>query len=102
MTIFQFMITGKHFEVSNEVKMHAQEKTAKLPRFYDSINQVEVIIDGNEGGHIGVEIIARAEHNKVFVVKQVNDDVLAGIDVAVRILEEQLRRAKGRERDNKT
>ena len=102
MTILQFMITGKHFEVSDKVKMHAQEKTAKLPRFYDSINQVEVIIDGNEGGHIGVEIIARAEHNKVFVVKQVSDDVLVGIDVAVRTLEEQLRRIKGRERDNKT
>jgi putative sigma-54 modulation protein len=96
-----FTITGKHIDITEAIKTHAQNKTSKLPRYYDSINQVEVMIDGNEGGKISVEIIARAEHNKVFVVTETGQDVRRCIDLAVHKLERQLRRQKGKERDNK-
>ena len=96
-----FTIAGKHIEITEGMKEHAEKKTSKLPRYYDSINLVEVIIDGNQGGNIGVEIIARAEHNKVFVVKERGEDAYSCIDIAVHKLERQLRRRKGIERDNK-
>ena len=96
-----FTISGKHIDITEAMKTHAQEKTAKLPRYYDSINRVEVIIDGNQGTSTSVEIIARAEHNKVFIVTETGDDAYKCIDVAVHKLERQLRRMKGRERDNK-
>jgi len=81
--------------------MHAEEKTSKLPRYYDSINHVEVLIDSSEGGKIGVEIIARAEHNKIFIVTETGQEPCQCIDAAVRKLERQLKRQKGKERDNK-
>jgi len=96
-----FTITGKRIDITEAIRTHAQEKTSKLSRYYDSINQVEVMIDGNEGGKISVEIIARAEHNKVFIVTETGQDPCRCIDVAVRKLERQLRRQKGKERDNK-
>ena len=96
-----FNITGKHIDITEAIKTHAEKKTSKLPRYYDSISQVEVMIDGNEGGKIGVEIIARAEHSKVFVVTETGQDVRRCIGVAARKLERQLRRQKGKERDNK-
>ena len=96
-----FTITGKHIDITEAIKTRAQKKTSKLPRYYDSINQVEVMIDGNEGRRISVEIIARAEHNKVFVVTATGQDVSRCIDIGVRKLERQLRRQKGKERDNK-
>ena len=96
-----FTISGKHIDITEDIKRHAEEKTSKLPRYYDSINQVEVMIDGNEGGKISVEIIARGEHNKVFVVTETGEDVRRCIDVGVHKLERQLRRQKGKERDNK-
>jgi len=96
-----FTIRGKQIDITEAVKTHAEEKTAKLPRYYDSINQVEVMIDGNEGGKINVEIIARAEHNKIFIVTETGQDPCRCIDVAVRKLQRQLRRQKGKERDNK-
>ncbi|MHC4722131.1 MAG: HPF/RaiA family ribosome-associated protein, partial [Planctomycetota bacterium] len=37
-----FTITGKHVEITQAIKDHAQEKTDKLPRYYNSINQIEV------------------------------------------------------------
>ena len=96
-----FIITGKHIDITEAIKRHAEEKTSKLPRYYDSINQVEVMIDGNEGGKTSVQIITRAEHNKIFVVTETGEDLFRCIDVAVHKLERQLRRRKGKERDNK-
>jgi putative sigma-54 modulation protein len=96
-----FTVTGKHINVTEAVRKHAEQKTSKLPRYYNSINQIEVIIDGNQGVNTSVEIIARAEHNKVFVVTETGEDIYRCIDVAVHKLERQIRRKKGRERDDK-
>ena len=96
-----FTISGKHIDITEAIRRHAEEKTSKLPRYYNSINQVEVIIDGEPAGNTSVEIIARGEHSKVFIVTETGEDTYRCIDVAVRKLERQLRRKKGRERNNK-
>ena len=96
-----FKITGKHVDITEAIKNHAQQKTEKLPKFYNSINQIEVIIDGNSGGKSGVEIIARAEHSKIFIASENGSDIYKCIDLAVHKLERQLRRKKTRERNNK-
>jgi len=96
-----FTVTAKHIEVPEAVKKHVKEKTSKLPRYYNGINQVEVVIDGGPKDNVNVEIIARGEHNKVFVVNETDSDAYRCIDSAVRKLEEQLRRKKTRERNNK-
>jgi putative sigma-54 modulation protein len=100
-TILLFTITGKHIDITEALKKHAEEKTSKLPKYYNSINQVEVIIDGSQSGNTGVEIIARGEHSKVFVVTEKGEDAYRCIDLAVHKLERQLRRKKSKERDNK-
>ena len=96
-----FTITGKHIDITEAMKRHAEEKTSKLPKYYNGINQVEVILDGSQGGNTGVEIIARGEHSNVFVVTETGEDAYRCIDVAVHKLERQLRRKKTKERDNK-
>ena len=97
----QFKISGKHIDLPEDVREHTQERVSKLPRYYSSINRVEVIVGGSKDGTANVEIIARAEHRKVFVVTQTDQDVYRCIDLAVHKLERQLMRKKGKERDNK-
>ena len=96
-----FTITGRHIEITDALRAHAEEKTAKLPRYYSSVNQIEVIIDGNEGNGNSVEIIARGEHSNVFVVTEKGTDAYACIDTAVHKLERQLKKKKGKERNPK-
>jgi putative sigma-54 modulation protein len=96
-----FTISGKHVEISQAVRRHAEDKTSKLPRYYNNINQVEVIVDNDKGGNASVEVIARAEHSKVFVGQEAGSDVYRCIDLAVHKIEKQLRRQKAKERDNK-
>ena len=96
-----FTITGKHIEITDAIKKHAEEKTAKLPKYYNSINHVEVIVDGGQGDNISIEVIARAEHSKVFVGTETGADAYSCIDMAVHKIESQLRKFKSKERDDK-
>lgn len=96
-----FTISGKHIGITEAVKKYAEEKTSRLPKYYSSINQIEVIIDGEPSSKTSVEVIARGEHSKLFVVTETGVDIYRCIDAAVHKLEEQLRRKKGKERDNK-
>ena len=97
-----FTITSKHFDITDEIRAHAEEKCSKLPRYYDSVNQIDVIIEGNkEGVHNNVELIARDEHSNVFVASETGDDTIACFDLALHKLERQLRRKKQKQRNNK-
>ena len=96
-----FTISGKHIDMTEAIKSYAQERTSRLPRYYNGINQVEVIVDGSEGGKTSVEIIARGEHSRVFVGTESGENVYKCLDLAVRKLEKQLRRKKTKERSNK-
>lgn len=96
-----FTITGKHIDITDAIRAHAEEKTSKLPRYYSSINQVEVIVDGSDGGNIGVEIIARGEHSNVFVATESGNDAYTCIDLAAHKIERQLTKKKTKERNKK-
>jgi len=97
-----FKITGKHIAITEAMRAYSEEKTSKLPKFYNTVNQVEVVIDGGEAGNnVSVEIIARGEHSNVFVATESGDDAYKCIDGAAHKLERQLRRKKTKERNNK-
>jgi putative sigma-54 modulation protein len=100
-----FTITGKHIDITDSLKKHAREKTSKLPRYYNKITDVEVLLDSDTGSsnsnNIRVEIIVRGEHNNVFVVNEAGDDAYLTIDLAVKKLERQLTKKKEKERNKK-
>jgi putative sigma-54 modulation protein len=98
----QFTITGKHVEVTETLRQRVQEKVEKLPRYYDNINQVEVIVERKDGGKPSVEIIARGERGDMFVAKETGDEINACVDLAMHKIERQLHRKKEKQRDNKT
>ena len=94
-------ITAKHIEITAAIREYVESKTAKLPKYYSNINKIEVVIDGNDGGHCMVELIASAEHSKIFIVKETGDDMYACIDLAAHKIERQLKKQKEKERSNK-
>ncbi len=94
-------ITGKHVEITDAIRAHAEEKVEKLPRYYDSITQIEVVLEGNEGGMQCVEILVHAEHNDLLIAKETGTDTYTCIDAAVHKMERQLRKAKEKQRGHK-
>ena len=97
-----FTITGKHITITEAIRAYAEDKTSKLPRYYDGVNQVEVVVDSSHGANkMTVEIIARGEHGAVFVATGAGEDAYPCIDAALHKLEQQLRKKKTKERDDK-
>lgn len=96
-----FTMTGKHIEITEALRQHAQEKADKLPRFYDHISQVEVILEGGQGGMPSVEVIARIDHVEDAVARETNPDAYTCIDMAFHKVERQLKKTKEKQRDNK-
>jgi ribosomal subunit interface protein len=97
----QFTITGKHIDITDAIRTHAEEKASKLPRYYNSINHVEVIVDGSDHGQMTVEVIARGEHSNLFVASESGSDAYQCIDLVVHKLERQLTKKKTKERNHK-
>jgi putative sigma-54 modulation protein len=97
-----FTITGKHIIITEAIRAYAEDKTSKLPRYYDGVNQVEVVVDSSHGANkMAVEIIARGEHGAVFVATGTGEGAYPCIDTALHKLEQQLRKKKAKERDDK-
>ena len=97
----QIEVTGKHVEITDALRKHAEDKVSKFSRYYNNVNHVQVVIEGGKGQSPSVEIIARAEHNKVFVATETGADAYTAIDLAAHKLERQLTKMKTKERDNK-
>ena len=96
----QIHITGRHVDVPEDVREYVHAKVGKLPRFYDRIHDVEVVLDHQSEQFI-VEIIVRADLKQTFVAREMGPDTFALIDMVVDKLERQLRRHKERLRDHK-
>lgn len=94
----QVIISGRHTDLSESLKVHAKEKAEKLDHFYDRLQSVNVVFD-EEAGHSVVEVIARADHNETFVAKHSDHDAYATVDHAIKEIETQLRRHKEKHRN---
>jgi ribosomal subunit interface protein len=79
---------------------YAEQKVQRLPRFYDRVQAVEVILD-RESDMASVEMIVTAGGKQTFVAKEVGPDALACIDLLVDKIERQLTRRKEKFRNRK-
>lgn len=93
-------VTGRHVEVTDDVREYINAKAGKLPKFYDRIHQIEVVLD-HESEQFTAEMIVRAGHKHTFVASETGPDTFALVDLVVDKIERQLIRHKERERNHK-
>lgn len=93
-------ISSRHMEVTAALKTYAEQKAAKLTRYYDRIQEIEVIFD-NAPDAMHVEMIVNAEHRKMFIARHAQDDAYACIDGCLGKLERQLSEYKKKFRNRK-
>lgn len=86
-------ITGRHMSVTNAMKEYAAEKSQRLERYYDQIQDVEIVID-NEGDRRLVEMIIHARRGGRFVGHTEHEDAYAAVDLLIDKMERQLTKQK--------
>ena len=93
-------VSARHMDVTDALKSFAEEKAAKLTKYYDLIKEIEVVFDsGKDTTH--VEMIVYAEHRDTFLANHDDGDAYAGIDACVHKLERQLTDHKKKFRNRK-
>ncbi len=96
----QIQVTGRHVEITDDVRDYIHDKVAKLPRFYDRIHEVEVVLD-HESEQFTAEMIVRAGRKHTFVARETGPDTFTLIDLVIEKLERQLTRQKEKYRNHK-
>jgi len=94
-------VSARHIELTEPIRQYAEEKAARLPKFFDRITEISVIVNKADNDNKEVEIITSAEHTDPFVVRVTGPDMYALIDEATDKLERQLRRHKDKLRNRK-
>jgi len=96
----QINISGRHFTLTPANEEYARKKADRLLRFFDRIQQIDIVVDKTkEGFH--VEIVTDVEHHKPFVCTSTNHDLYASIDLGIDKAQRQLTDHKSKLRDNK-
>jgi putative sigma-54 modulation protein len=99
--IVDITISGRHLEITPAIRQYAEEKVSKLPKYYDLIQIVEVILDGHEAKRTRAEIVVIAEHKNRFVAHHEGEDLYGCIDQAMHKVQQQLTAHKERFRNRK-
>ncbi|MEE9211566.1 MAG: ribosome-associated translation inhibitor RaiA [Phycisphaeraceae bacterium] len=98
----QITVSGKHIEMTPAIKQYAMEKVAKLPRYYDRIQEIDVVAGKIDNARTyEVEVIVKVERSDPFVAKTSGSDLYACVDETVDKLERQLTDHKGKLRNRK-
>ena len=96
----QINISSKHMDLTPAIEEYAQKKVERLTRYFDRIQQVDVVIDRLKNGY-QVEIITDVEKHEPFIATSDHDNLYACIDLGVDRSVRQLTDHKSRLRDNK-
>jgi putative sigma-54 modulation protein len=94
-------ITGRHLEITPAIRQHAEDKANKLTKYYDLIQEIEVILDGSEAKQKRAEMVVSAEHRNMFVAHHEGEDLYGCIDQAAHKIQQQVTQHKDKFRNRK-
>jgi putative sigma-54 modulation protein len=95
------IVTGKHVEITDAIRDYARSKVQKLPRYYDRVAEIEVLITKPDNHEFEVEIIAHVDHHDNFVARHRHQDLYGCIDDVTDKMTRQLKDHKERLRNRK-
>lgn len=96
----QILVTGRHMEVTDEVREFVLAKAGKLSKFYDRIHEIEVVLD-HESEEFSAELIVRADQKHTFVASGTGPDIIPLVDGIAEKIERQLKKLKEKRRNHK-
>jgi putative sigma-54 modulation protein len=96
----QLTISSRHMDVTPPLRDYAEQKATKLSKYYDRIQDIEVVFDAGKD-NTRVEMIVSAERRNMFIAHCDDGDAYAGVDGCFGKLERQLSEHKKKLRNRK-
>jgi len=92
------VVKTRHMDATDALTEYVESKVARLERFYDNVQSIEVILD-MEADKPAVEIVAQARRKHTFVASHRGENMYACVDECLDKIAEQFRRHKDKVRD---
>jgi len=83
-------VSGKHLDVTEAIRTYAEGKCARLPRFFDGVMEIKVVLSTAEKGHFDAELVVDAVRHEPFVARSTGPHLYACIDTVVDKMSRQL------------
>ncbi len=94
-------VSGKAMEITDAIRSYAEQKADKMPRYYDGVQEVEVLLEQHTKGGFLAEFRVDSEKHDTFVAKEDGPDVYGCIDVASDKMVRQLTDFKDKLKNSK-
>lgn len=85
-------LVGKHIELTDAMKKHIQNAVTTLKKYNLDIISTRVVVSPDEKSSFIVEFSINIAHKNTIVIKQVNKDMYAAVDLAIERAKKVLRR----------
>jgi len=95
----QLSITGRNFELTDDVHEYVEKRINKIRTFFDRILETQLVIEVQR--HCYTTEIALMASRASFHAQGQNEDIFASIDEAIDKMDKQIRRFKERIRDRR-
>lgn len=92
-------LTVRHTDVNDQTKAYIEEKAAKLQKYFNNLQSIQIIIDEVKI-HQTVELLIKSPIFE-FTVSEAAEDVRTAFDKAYHVAEKKIRREKEKVRDAK-
>ena len=83
-------VIGKHIEITDAIRAHAESKAGKLPRYFDGTQAIQVVIEQVKNSEFAVDIVVDVEKHDDFIARGTGSDLYKCIDQAVEKAVRQL------------
>lgn len=96
-------ITGRRLEITDAISRYVDTKCQKLLKFYDGVQEIEVVLDTDRHDHreeFTVDILIHVVKHDSIISKAIGADLYASIDQAVDKSSRQLNDFKEKLRDH--
>lgn len=95
-------VTTRHGHVTQSQHDYAVRKAQKLPRYYNRIQRIEVVVQEGLHEHPTIEMIVHCDNHQPVVAKEHRDHFNQAIDSLVDKLERQLTKLKEKRSDHRS
>ena len=87
-------ITARHYDASDTVRSYVEKEVSRLEKFHEKILECKVILEKSKEGE-NIEIVLFLS-GKTLSVSESSDEMIKSVDDAVKKMERQLRKFKGK------
>lgn len=83
-------VSGRHMDLTEAIKSQVVEKAQRLPKYYNGVQEIDIVIDQIPNSGFHVELHVDSEKHDTFVARAEGSDMYGCLDACIDKMTRQL------------